>query len=453
MKIINFIGVKINEYIDIDINFNEDLSILIGTNGSGKTTALNLIHSLLCPKLDDLIIVPFDKLELQIEHLKNVYIISASKNKKSLTLSIKNISEKLIIENANYEEFEFLNYTNKDEISVSDLLLKKYNNHPVISFIKDLPSPIFIGLERTNLEVKDDYKNYLIERNIFLTKKPREIERYRRSVKGTLGISILDTELLIQSIYKRLKAVEDRYSNSIQKQLIYSSFEYIDFDINSLPTNVSFSEKSILLSRRSEIEESLRKIGLTDKDLSDKIKTFFNNLDGLFRLVAENDEKTPGVTIEWLLNKSQIDKLTKLVEILDEYNSKVKETFSPITKFLDIINSFFKDTSKKVSVDEVGRLYVKKPNGRDLTIDELSSGERQLIIIFANVIFNKYSPSSHKNETLIIDEPEISLHIRWQEKFITSLYEASEKTQFIVATHSPDIIGDYKHKAIRLAQK
>lgn len=462
MKILNFIGKKINEYIDLDIRFNNDLSILVGANGSGKTTALNLIHSILCPNLQELIKIPYESIKLRIEHSSNVYSIEIFKNKTKIDIFLykviiidekfvfESITEGLTIDFQQFEEIEYMKYKNKTEINFSDLLIRKYNGHEIVSFIKNLSSPIFVGLERTNSDVKEDYKNYLLERNLYLHNKSIEIDKYRRTHKNTLGVSILETELLIQSIYKRLKSVEEHYSNSIQKELIYSSFEYINFDLDTSTDQVALSEKYKLVARQSEIEDSLKKIGILDKKLSDKLKLFFNNIEKLFISVKGVDFDDSKITIEWLLNKSQIDKLSKLVEILDVYKSKVQETFFPITKFLNIINSFFKDTGKRLYVDEVGRLSVKKPHGRDLTVDELSSGERQLIILFANVIFDKYKLSTTKNEIMIIDEPEISLHIRWQEKFIDCLYEASEKTQFIIATHSPDIIGDYKLNTIKL---
>ena len=73
------------------------------------------------------------------------------------------------------------------------------------------------------------------------------------------------------------------------------------------------------------------------------------------------------------------------------------------------------------------------------------------MILFANVMFNKYSSESKEN-ILFIDEPELSLHIRWQEKFIHTLLTASENTQFILASHSPDITGEYKSKGIKINQ-
>ncbi|KIA97538.1 hypothetical protein OA93_13490 [Flavobacterium sp. KMS] len=463
MKINNFIGKKINEYIDLNIKFNNDLSIIVGPNGSGKTTALNLIHSILCPNLEELIKIPYKLLQLEIQHLSETYSIEVHKDKTKIEIhlylvkyveddiySFSSVTDKLIIDFQQFEEMDYMKYKNKSEINYGDLLLRKYNAHEIITFIKNLSSPIFVGLERTNSDVKEDYKNYLLERNLYLHNKAIEIDKYRRTQKNTLGVSILETELLIQSIYKRLKSVEEHYSNSIQKELIYSSFEYIDFNLDSSTDLVALSEKYKLVARQSEIEESLKKIGILDKNLSNKLKLFFSNIEKLLMTVKGVDFDNSQITIEWLLNKSQIDKLSKLVEILDVYKSKVQETFAPITKFLNIINSFFKDTGKRLYVDEVGRLSVKKPHGRDLTVDELSSGERQLIILFANVIFDKYKFSTTKNEIMIIDEPEISLHIRWQEKFIDCLYEASEKTQFIIATHSPDIIGDYKADTIKL---
>ena len=71
-------------------------------------------------------------------------------------------------------------------------------------------------------------------------------------------------------------------------------------------------------------------------------------------------------------------------------------------------------------------------------LSTLSSGEIHILIIFASIIFR---PNISKEQTIIlIDEPELSLHVRWQEKFMDSLLEASDEFQYIIATHSPEII-------------
>ena len=71
-------------------------------------------------------------------------------------------------------------------------------------------------------------------------------------------------------------------------------------------------------------------------------------------------------------------------------------------------------------------------------VEILDSGEKQIIIMIAHLIFEEDQKPSG---VFIIDEPELSLHIAWQEIFIDAITEASPKTQFILATHSPSIIS------------
>jgi len=455
MKLLNFSGVKINEYIDVNLDLEKDLSIIVGTNGCGKTTSLNLIQAILLPKFSDIFLTPFDLISLTFVHKKILHLITVERNKVDIIFKAQNVTKnilisQLIIPKNIINEFDIYKY-NKNGLNLNDLITKKNIDHTYLKFVNELQKPVFIGLERTNADIKDDYKDYLLERKYFLSNNKKD-EGDFRNFKDNLGVSILETEMLVQSIYNRLKLVQERFFKSIQRELISSSFDFIEFDVNDFPTEVNIREKqNFFLERQSEIEDSLNKIGILDEQTESKLQVFFEKITKLFER-GDLKENT-SFAIEWLLNKSQIDKMFNLVKILDDYKLKKDETFLPIDTFLNIINSFFKDTGKKLNVDQVGRLFVQKPQGRPLTVDELSSGERQLIILFANVIFNKFKNKSNSTEILIIDEPEISLHIRWQEKFIDSLIEASNNTQFIIATHSPDIIGDYKFNTIKIQKK
>lgn len=51
-------------------------------------------------------------------------------------------------------------------------------------------------------------------------------------------------------------------------------------------------------------------------------------------------------------------------------------------------------------------------------------------------------------KVFIIDEPELSLHIRWQKIFVDKAMEAQKNNQLILATHSPEIVGEYREKCI-----
>jgi predicted ATP-binding protein involved in virulence len=422
---------------------------MTGANGSGKTTAILLLQAILHPNFTNLFTIPFERIEVSFIHRAAYTVVRVLNIEKEYHISASTITDSLIISRNLARDFEYLS-SKKEGLNSNDTLLKEIGPHPVIEFIKQLPSPIFIGLERRNDEFSES-KDIEVERRLYLNRARHEYLDYKRQFKGSLGPSLLETEFLVQAIYKRVRVIEERYAATLQDEILLSSFDYVEFEFDENFSS-TYDEKRKLLSRRKEIEYALSKISHRSIDrFREKLSIFFEKLDSLLNRIAVEDNK---INIEWLINKSQIDKLSKLVEIIDDYTSRVQAASRPINKFTDIINSFFKDSNKSIYVDEVGHLFVKRPNGKDVPIDALSSGERQVVILFANVMFNKnFSEPKEKENILFIDEPELSLHIRWQEIFIEKLLTASDNTQFILATHSPDIVGEYKLKSIKINQR
>ena len=84
-------------------------------------------------------------------------------------------------------------------------------------------------------------------------------------------------------------------------------------------------------------------------------------------------------------------------------------------------------------------MLFRSKNGESLNPRLLSSGEQHEVILLYDLIFKTSSDT-----LVLIDEPEISLHIDWQLSFLSDLESITELTnpQFIIATHSPSIIGN-----------
>jgi len=100
-----------------------------------------------------------------------------------------------------------------------------------------------------------------------------------------------------------------------------------------------------------------------------------------------------------------------------------------------------KESHKELHIESDGEMKIllkSKKGAQNSNLYGLSSGEKQIIIMIAHLIFEEAQKPSG---VFIIDEPELSLHIAWQEIFVNSIVEASPKTQFILATHSPSIIS------------
>ena len=369
MRIVSFKGKKVHDYLTIDLSFNKDLSIITGSNGSGKTTAILLIQAILYPNIKDLLAIPFESLELIFIHEGFSTKISVSNAGKKMIIEASNTSSILEVSRERFDEFEYSNLKMKEGIDINEVILKNIVSNPIIDFIKHIPSPIFIGLERRTDEIQNEREDFAIERRLYLNKSRHELSEYKRQFKGSLGVSLLETEFLVQAIYKRVRAIEERYSIDLQNEILLSSFEYVEFE-SFENFKDTYQERKNLLSRRKEIEDALSKIGYgSRKNFTDKLNYFFEKLESL--IDSMNLHNKSGISVEWLTNQYQIDKLSKLVMIIDDYKSKVLHGFKPINKFLDIINSFFIDTNKSIYVDEVGHLFVKRPSGKDVPIDAL----------------------------------------------------------------------------------
>ena len=115
----------------------------------------------------------------------------------------------------------------------------------------------------------------------------------------------------------------------------------------------------------------------------------------------------------------------------DNILSKLK-LFSNIVNSLDFVN-------KTISYSPEKGLIIKTKDGLFLDANKLSSGEQNEIVMLYEMIFDVAD-----NTILLVDEPEISLHVAWQNKFLNmmSRIASNNKLQVVVATHSPQIIGD-----------
>lgn len=102
------------------------------------------------------------------------------------------------------------------------------------------------------------------------------------------------------------------------------------------------------------------------------------------------------------------------------------------------INSYFVDSDKYISIEKDTNMLVFK-EGRDektITLSMLSAGEKQLLLILMTVFL-----MDERHAVLLMDEPEVSLHIEWQERLIKSLRKLNKNCQLIVTTHSPSIFA------------
>ncbi|MEW1921873.1 AAA family ATPase [Pseudarthrobacter oxydans] len=146
------------------------------------------------------------------------------------------------------------------------------------------------------------------------------------------------------------------------------------------------------------------------------------------------------------LHPFEISMLELYLSDADEKLHSFEALLAKIELLEEIINSRL--LGKRLHINAHDGLAVRHlSDNREINLDALSSGEQHEIILMFGLLFNVKHGS-----LVMIDEPEISLHVSWQLKFIDDVRRIAELSgfQFIVATHSPQIINNWWSHAVQL---
>lgn len=133
----------------------------------------------------------------------------------------------------------------------------------------------------------------------------------------------------------------------------------------------------------------------------------------------------------------QVNIGNRIIELLTsgviEDQAHAAQVSLPKTKFQDQIDRLFSETEKKIIRKSNEILF--EQDGDILSPYQLSSGEKQMLVILLTVLVQ-----DNQSCTLFMDEPEVSLHIEWQQQLIGLIRSLNPNVQIILTTHSPAVI-------------
>ena len=129
--------------------------------------------------------------------------------------------------------------------------------------------------------------------------------------------------------------------------------------------------------------------------------------------------------------------MTLYVEDTEQKLEALADLSRRVRSLLDSINGKFRH--KRLRVDREGGFVAETDSSTKLPLSSLSSGEQHELVLHYDLLFRV-----RRNTIVLIDEPELSLHVSWQKRFLPDLLEFAKLSAFdaIVATHSPYIIGE-----------
>ena len=419
---------------EIPINNSTGITIVIGENGLGKTVLLEMIEAFFKGSFLYFSKVTFDEMSIEFED-NVVWNIEKDTSKGEIqNLKLTQIGE---------TKKEFFNLVIYEEDHL-EMLVRRIGRNT--NYLRRVGSTFWedrrTGRRLTNEQILYKYgAEYQLELDFDNTDKPSWfVEKYNK-----INVSLIETQRLIsiQANDENSSEVKvEKYSNELSrtiKKLLTESTElssrldrtYPNRLIERLkkPSNITKSLLDDELTRLEKQRATLNEVGLMEVDKDSNL------------LAIETPENV-NVVLEVL--KLYVEDSFNKLKIFDDLSQK-------ISILLDIINKRFKH--KRLTIDkEEGFLFrstiITLENDKDdetetqfqkIPVTQLSSGEQNELVLFYLLLFKTDS-----NSLILIDEPEVSLHISWQNSFIKDLKEITKLNDLdiVIATHSPDIIAD-----------
>jgi len=142
---------------------------------------------------------------------------------------------------------------------------------------------------------------------------------------------------------------------------------------------------------------------------------------------------------------------TRIIEMAnDQEDIPMQEIRTAVFKE---INEIFEILDLDIKISGISKNAKSIPiftnsSGDEFDINELSSGEKQLFL--RTLAIKMLNP---ENSIILIDEPELSLHPRWQQRIVDVYRKIGKNNQIIIATHSPHILGSVRKENIMLLDK
>ena len=186
-----------------------------------------------------------------------------------------------------------------------------------------------------------------------------------------------------------------------------------------------------------------RLISATDELAVDELKQRMSELDRkteeLKRIGVLDETPTHPFPVDKLgdMDAARIRVMTLYVQDTEGKLQVLDDLAKRVHVLLDNVNQKYRH--KKIALDREHGLVARSDIGQVLALRALSSGEQQELVLHYDLLFRVRS-----NTIVLVDEPELSLHVAWQKRFLPDLLRIVELSNFdaLVATHSPYVVGD-----------
>jgi len=428
---------------DVHFDLQGGITLILGENGMGKTVLLRMIKAVFEQDFLFLLATPFTRLTLAFE---DETIWSLEKEKQETGKETIHL-----VAQTSHEELSKVSFPDESFQQFYEELQAFYFR----GYLNDW------GLDK-DLDTEDSSslswrKIYDIVKQDFRSRHPRldrlkvrfaEIEQslptwYRQAI-DQLNVHLIETQRLLrfasvpevrpdrhrQAFTSTVLALAEELKREIQRKIAQSAELATKLD-QSFPMRLAQLDTDHQVESDQVIEEKL-----------DSLKEKRNFLRRLGLYQGDQEDK--------LLQSGNAGFMKPVMQVYADDNHKKLAVFDALAEKIDLFQRIINDRFlyKEIRVDKTfGFAFYSTLNQKEIPLSALSSGEQHELVLFYQLLFD-IQPHS----LILIDEPEISLHVSWQNEFIGDLKEVIKLNpiDILIATHSPSIVGSHWDLTVQL---
>jgi predicted ATPase len=431
---------------DIRLNLESKITILTAPNGYGKSTILKMTKDIVNGNYSSLTSIPFREFRVTLSDGRTLVAVRDSDN----TLHGP----------VDYIEFtdgcgrvlgkHIPNKVTMEDVPVHRKLSEVLSLNSYLQRIdEDL---IYDSITRETLSTNEAIRRYYIDDNRNVRSQvmgPIEELRFELPIQyvpaDRLGVDAVRPESRAGSSRRRTNSTVDNINTMVVSQVRESMTNYVH---ESRSLDSTFTERilSVLSSELSESSQPTRE----DIDRLTKMKSEIDESERRYKSLELSQRfrrPKPLLRMEEIKSSAALKVLEMHLEDSREKSKTLNSVVQRLELFTELLSNLY--NNKRVEYSQREGLVVRTIHGDEVDLNKLSSGEKNLLVLFGNLLFNEF-------ETLVMmDEPELSLHIEWQMKFLPIIEQivAVQPVNVIIATHSPILIGSRCDFTVALEDK
>jgi ABC-type lipoprotein export system ATPase subunit len=425
---------------DVELEFFEDVNILYGRNGTGKTTIMHILANLYAGSMGRFAYLSFDRIRIVLSDDKDIVIqrvLDEETGKPAIQISKNGV------------------------VIASELVSKLRRFHRAKVSERELRRVWPQSIERA-AEMRADLG---LGRAAYFPAFRTTIESWsargdnisRRPGSSLSGAYPMDRDKEFESTYLA-RSLFGEFVPIVDYPSPLDIEAELGREIRSAAYHISRRTQDALSDAFINVLAALSPTGndnnLPPDIILEKIRSLLNAQGGV-----ETQGESPSTPTDIYFHLSQAvnslrtskfsDAASNVLTVYEQFLRKridiTNESLAPVSNYIESVGRFLQGKRLAIGSTEGERgdfiAVIVFDDGRKASLQILSSGERQIVsMLYA---------ASHmvaSNDVVLIDEPELSLHIDWQRLLLQEMEEQVGKRQIIVSTHSPEIGADYEDK-------